>query len=230
MRIFKNLTEARGEILRDFKEMGIDVANTHMQDKVGEFPTLELINYGYTILEPRAEHLNPSLEWATQEWLDRYEGITGHPVNPGKAWHKRSDIWHGFIETDHSLHYGKFSYTYSERFAGACQVLRIVEEIRSNPNSRQLYLSLWDPNLDIVRIGVRRVPCSLGWHFMVREKKLHVTYSMRSCDFVTHWDNDVWLTLQLLDYISSKTGIDTGRFSQFINSFHIYEKDVADIF
>lgn len=252
MRIFKDFTEAKNEIARDLKEMGIEVENTHMQDKIGLFPTLELINYGYTVTDPDQTQLSPTLPWAMEEWKDRIDAIMGNPSPLGTAWMTRADEhmdWSEFVEYDgkpipqgvsldqikitcpHAKHDPiRLAYSYGERFAVNDQVMRVVRELRRNPESRQLYVAMWDPHKDSESIGYRRVPCSLGWHFMLRGGQLHVTYTMRSCDFVTHWQNDVFLTLMLLDFICMKTGHAPGRFSQFINSFHVYKKDVAEVF
>lgn len=252
MRIFKDFREAKGEIERDLKEMGVLVKGTHMQDKVGEFHTLELSNYGYTVLHPDIKDLHiPNPNWFTAEWKDRLNGIEGKTDNPGNAFRMREDkhiVW------QHMLEYGgqpipegktiqdidkenlvskmdplRFSYTYQERFATDDQVWRIIRELRRNPQSRQLYIAMWNPMIDAHRIGIRRVPCSIGWHFMMRDG-LNITYTMRSCDFVTHWANDVGLSMRLLEYVSQRAGVKRGTFSQFINSLHVYKKDVEDIY
>ena len=252
MRIFKTFPEAFNEIQRDLREMGIHVDNTHMQDKQGSFPTYELYNYGYTVLEPSLDDLKPVQPWCDEEWKDRFRGIKGDGLNPGRSWNWREDdhmIWADYLEAEGvPLEKGVtpadwkrenaergyepflFAYTYSERFAINQQVLRIIRELRNNPNSRQLYVSLWDPHHDAERLGKRRVPCSLGWHFMFRNELLHVTYFMRSCDFVTHFHNDCWLTLKLLHYVADCADMKPGRFSHFINSFHVYEKDVKNVY
>lgn len=242
MRIFKDFKEAEGEIKRDLKEMGIRVEATRMQDKTGEFPTLELINYGYTVLEPAISDLSPSMPWAEVEWGERRRGAEGNPVNPGKSWTHREKIWEEFLELNcqprpvgdylsyHEHDHVSMAYTYPERFATDLQVRRVIHELKVRPASHQLYIAMWDPNKDIHRIGDRRVPCSLGWHLMFRENALHMTYTMRSCDFMTHWHNDCWLAIRLLEYIASEANVGLGSFCHFINSFHIYERDVAGVF
>lgn len=252
MRIFRNFTEARGEIARDLKEMGIRVENKSMQDKKGSFPTLELINYGYTVTQPERLDLDPVQPWSDAEWADRRAAIMGQVSPLGTAWELRRDAhmnWEDFLEYDGApIPQGmtleecrqespeavgdplRLAYSYGERLALNDQVMKVIRELRVNPTSRQLYVAMWDPHQDIDRIGVRRVPCSIGWHFMMRGGLLHLTYTMRSCDFVTHWQNDVWLALKLLDFVCTKTGNKPGQFSQFIYSFHVYEKDVEDVF
>jgi thymidylate synthase len=65
---------------------------------------------------------------------------------------------------------------------------------------------------------------------MLRRDQLHITYTMRSCDFVTHWQNDVWLAMKLQCLVARMTGNKPGQFCQFINSFHVYKNDVKDVF
>jgi thymidylate synthase len=253
MRIFKTFHEAEGEIKRDLKEMGISVKGTHMQDKVGNFHTLELINYGYTVLHPNINHLPiPNMKWLNQEWNDRKQGIEGLIDNPGAAFHNRKD---DHIDWSYMLEYNgepiptgktidemqkldsqaqfdpiRFAYTYQERLACNEQVWHVIRELRRNPESRQLFIAMWDPHKDAHRLGKHRVPCSLGWHIMMREDHLNVTYFMRSCDFVTHWANDAALSMLLLTFVAEKANMAPGELSHFINSFHVYKKDVKDIF
>jgi thymidylate synthase len=227
MRIFTDFNDAFGEIKRDLKEMGLLVRTKTMQDKNIEYDedyqTFELMNYIYTVVNPRFEDINPTQPWADEEWIERLWGIEGAPVNPGLAYKRREEIWNEF------LHDGCFAYTYSERFSCSVQVLDIIERLKEDRGSRQLYVVMWNYE-DSDHLGTNRVPCSLGWHFMCREGLLHMTYFMRSCDFATHFQNDVYLSLKLQDYVSKKAGISIGRFTHFISSFHVYRKDVKDVF
>ena len=43
----------------------------------------------------------------------------------------------------------------------------------------------------------RRVPCSLGYHFTLRGGLLHVTYFIRSCDFLRYFRDDVYMAMRL---------------------------------
>lgn len=226
MRIYKNFTDGLDEIKRDLAEMGIDVHPQTMQDKKvadnPDFATKELQNYIYTIIDPMnsIDQLNPTQPWADLEFLER---IDPEFVNPGIAWAARKDIWSEF------LHNGRFAYTYGERIGDG--VDNIIKEIMVRPDSRQLYLGIWDPNIDSHRMGgEQRVPCSLGYLFQVREDKLNMTYFMRSCDYATHMQNDIYLANRLMDYVADHTGYETGNFTHFIGSLHIYNKDIEGVF
>jgi thymidylate synthase len=225
MRIFSNFEEALKEIKRDLAEMGTEVHPQTMQDKyVGDNPeyfTKELQNYDYTVKDAyySISQLSPSQPWADAEFKER---ISGMLLNPGEAYKLRPEVW------DEFLHDGRFAYTYAERMWGKIDL--IVQEIKKNSNSRQLYLNIWEGG-DLYYLGGQsRVPCSLGYLFQVRGGKLHMTYFMRSCDYATHFQNDVYLAVKLLDYIAHAVGLEAGNFTHFIGSFHIYRKDAEGVF
>lgn len=227
MRIFRTFPEAFNEINRDFKEMGIPIETQTMQDIIIEpemgLETVELMNYIYTVTQPDINDLEPTRPWADKEWRERRCGIQGHPINPGEAWQDRIDIWGSF------LHDGEFSYTYSDRLSSHDQVQRVIRRLSEDRYSRQLYVSMWAPH-DSIKLGIERVPCSLGWHFLYRNNQLNMTYFMRSCDFATHFQNDIYLSMKLLGYVAAGAGLTVGRFTQFMSSLHVYAKDVEDVF
>lgn len=226
-RMFHNFAEAQNEIMRDLAELSVVVQPETMQDKfVGDdpdFETRELSNYTYTVLDADYRQVDGvHSDWLQQEWEDRLVG----DLNPGQAWKTRKEVWEEFLEG--RQYGGRFSYTYSERMGGA-HIQRVIDELAEHPHSRQLWLPVWWP-VDETRRGERRVPCSLGYHFLNRSGELHVTYMMRSCDFITHYANDVALACALNEYIADKAGLKRGTFTHFVGSLHVYAKDVEGVF
>ena len=206
--------------------MGIDVHPQTMQDKfVGDdenYATKELQNYIYTVTnaEDSMDQLQPSMPWAEAEFWER---VGNENLNPGYAYKFREDVW------DEFLHEGKFAYTYSERIGDKLE--KIISEIEIHPDSRQLYLSIWDREEDPDKLGgSSRVPCSLGYLFQVRGGKVHITYFMRSCDYATHMQNDIYLAVKLMKYVAQRTGYESGNYTHFMGSLHIYKKDVEGVF
>ena len=229
MRLYRNFTEAFSEIRRDVKEMGIRVHTQTYQDKfIGDnpdFEQLEVQNYVYTVTKPLTDDLEPTEPWASAEWEERVSGILGFPVNPGSAWELREEVWEEFLNSQ-----GQFSYTYSDRLSRYNQVKRVIEGIREDPASRQLYISVWDPS-DIENIGGKqRVPCTLGYLVQVRKEQLNLTYFQRSCDLVTHFENDVFFAHLMQRYIAFSTGLEVGNYTHFINSLHAFRKDLEGVF
>ena len=226
MRFYTTFKEAQNEIARDLAELGVSVHTETMQDKDikddPDYETKELQNYAYTVTRPDYTDLEGVHEdWVKQEWADRLAG----DLNPGRAWRKRPEVWKQFLEPK----LNKFSYSYSERMGGR-HILKAIDELLVHPNSRQIYIPVWEGRYDEDRRGIRRVPCSLGYHLMIRQGQLHLTYMMRSCDFFTHWANDAALANILQHYVAQQLQVQVGPFTHFIISFHVYKKDVADVF
>lgn len=237
MRIYTEANEAFEEIKRDLAEMGIWVHPKTMQDKNVEndpdYETTELQNYCYTILDAKSKDIpNVTQPWADAEFKERItppaiDPETGNVkfINPGEAWKLRDKVWGEFY------HDGKFGYSYNELLWNNEQLRKIICRLQKDPDSRQLWISLWDPTRDPDLLGgISRVPCSLGYGLQVREGKLNMHYVMRSCDFSTHFPNDVYLAIKLLEYIAGITGYEVGSFTHTIFSLHVYRKDLKEVF
>ena len=229
MRIYKNFPEAMSEIKRDVVEMGIKAHPKTYQDKyIGNdagFETMELQNYIYTVVNPVKEELNPNQPWADAEWLERLQGMNGKIVNPGQAWKLRKEVWEEFLDEK-----GKFAYTYGERFCLCDQVQNIIDRIKVDPESRQLFITVWNPSDSYKLGGVSRVPCSLGYQIQIRKGGLNLTYLQRSADVVTHFTNDVYLAFRMQEHIAGCTGYKIGTYTHWIGSLHTFKKDSQGVF
>lgn len=234
MRMFRDWPECQNELRRELNELGTTVHVETMQDKDVEgdedYTTKELYSYAYKVLDPDFSKIEGvHLQWLKQEWIDRLEG----GLNPGMAWRERREVWEEFLEADKgagsSKYPTKFSYTYSDRMGGK-HLQFIIDELKTHPHSRQLFLPVWDRLTDEKRRGTRRVPCSLGYIFLQRDGKVHMTYLMRSCDLITHFANDVCLASMTQQYVADECGYERGSFCHFINSLHCYRKDVKGVF
>lgn len=243
MRIYINAEEMIEETKRDLAEMGIVVRPATMQDKYvkgnPDYETRELQNYSYCLLDAKSQDIPGVIQpWADAEFLERItdpwdrtpEGkvdplSTPEYLNPGKAWELRKEVWTEY------LHEGKMAYTYNELIWNNDQVTKTINRLKEDPDSRQLWISLWNPDKDPDFLGgVSRVPCSLGYGLQVRDGKLNLHYVMRSCDFATHFRNDVYLAIKFLEWVAEKTGYPVGSFTHTIFSLHVYNKDVEGVF
>lgn len=248
------------QLLRDFSSTAeeVDVGQWQSLDVKGDRSkvTWELreavlaIRMADTISQAQQDIL-PNLPWAEDHLLER---VSGKPYNPPP-----SQAWWPYIQNGHSEHLnqGKFSHTYPERFwpkhAGDWEASRgqlgahheecerrgirfnygdlndVVDRITNNPLTRQAYLPVWFPE-DTGAPATERVPCTLGYLFMIRHNKLHVTYHIRSCDFMRHFRDDVYMAVRLGQWVRDKVdlgGIEMGELTMHIGSFHIFEGDRA---
>jgi thymidylate synthase len=228
MRIYADCYETFSEIFRDLWEMGIIVKPKSYQNKVVEgdenFHTKEIQHYVYTLLSLKREEvlfmLEPTVkEWADAEFEERVEVLPSDP-NPGKAWLKRKKVWDQFRND-----MGKFDYTYNERINANANLMRVKHELQRNPDTRQAWLPIFDPKDPTYLGGHRRIPCSLGYYFMVREGRLHLTYIQRSADAVVHLGNDIYLAWKMMEHVAKETGYEVGYLTHHIFSLHTYQKD-----
>ena len=245
MRIYTNAQEMVEEVKRDLAEMGIVVRPATMQDKYvkgnPDYETKELQNYSYCLLNARSQDIpGVTQPWADAEFKERVTDPwerypDGEPllesislpnfINPGEAWKLREEVWSEY------MHDGKLAYTYNELLWNNDQLTKIMNRLKEDPDSRQLWISLWNPNKDPDFLGgVSRVPCSLGYGLQVRDGKLNLHYVMRSCDFVTHFRNDVYLAIKFLEWVAEKTGYPVGDFTHTMFSCHVYNKDIQGVF
>lgn len=231
MRVYSDFRQAKNEIARDLNELGVEVfagyqGMDHAKLDKEVFTTKELQGYDYRVVRPRVEDLDPVQPWADAEWEERLSGCLGAPVNPGEAWKLRSDVWEPLLEERGGQ--SVFSYTYSERLAVSFGPATF--EMFDHTTTRQAYVPIWDPAKDARNMGKHRVPCSLGYHFMYRQGAVHLTYTMRSSDFATHFDNDLYLAMKLLTYFCDRVNQPVGTFTHVVYSLHTYARNVARIF
>lgn len=227
MRIYENSYELISEMFRDLNEMGRLRSPHSMQNKEvkGDFnyQTKELEHYVYRLLslgdtrplfflDPKAE------KWALSEFSER---VTSHYQNPGEAWLLRKEVWEQFLNEN-----GMFDYTYQGRIDPAFNLKLIAEELKSNPDSRQAWLPIFQPKDLRYMGGKRRIPCSLGYFFRItQDGDLSLTYIQRSADAVTHFGNDVFLAWLMLEYVASLIGVKPESLTHHIFSLHSYQKD-----
>ena len=252
MRIFRDAVEAYEEVLRDITEMGIIVPSYSYQDKVvdfhPDFDTLEIWGYTYSITGfhtdlwlPLVDHCNLSWEYIQQEFHER---VSGQPVNPGESWKYRKETWEPFITEE-----GIFAYTYAERFSGRVdwmnnetQLDRVIRELIEIPQTRQAILTIYDKHTDARNWGGKgRTPCSMHYQFLIRNGRLHIIYSQRSCDFMEHFPYDmifamklamhVWWALSIAGQnlgVKAMANLGIGHFVHQLGSLHIFRHDVPE--
>jgi hypothetical protein len=226
-------------------------------------PMVELFNRSFSLLlegedlDTYRDAIRPNLPWADRHFEE--ERVSGEPINPGWTW----KIWpYGHSAEKFIADGGQYDHSYAERYwpayAGqteggrqngeaitdgmAARGIRfpigdlndLVDVLVDDPTTRQAYLPIFFPE-DIAAAAMgKRVPCTLGYHFIVRDGRLHVIYPMRSCDFVRHFRDDVYLTIRLLLWVLDRcrerspeewVDVTPGTFRMHITSLHMFVPD-----
>lgn len=212
-------------------------------------------------LDDLARDIEPNREWADEHFAERVSGVPHNPPPSHVRW--------PYAQAGNAQHAtgGRFSHTYPERFwprhapqsTSAPQsaswlndnggiryrygdLSDVVTQLVTNPLTRQAYLPVWFPE-DTGATSGQRVPCTLGYHFLVVDGKLDIVYNIRSCDLLRHFQDDVYMAARLCQWMVARvnedwdsvnhsqapgpvpTQIDTGRLVMHIASLHAFVGD-----
>lgn len=181
-----------------FEELGVSFRITGWHDRVRN-----LENWG------------SNARFAEADFQDR---LSVDPINPGSA----LDYDISGVLSKYLNEYDRLRYTYSERMY--FQLECIIDVLKGKPDTRQAFLSIWDPNLDIGVLEEERVPCSIGFHFLIREGKLNIIYYMRSCDVKSCLCNDIYTVTRLLEHVALEVGVGFGWVQFNVGSLHYFDK------
>lgn len=178
--------------------------------------------------------IQPQLPWADEHFAERTSGIPHNPPPSSARWLTTRE---GHFE---HLVDGKFSHTYPERFwpksfgrsgiryayGDLFDVMRLLSERRY---TRQAFLPVWFPE-DTGATAHQRVPCTLGYWFRViphsEGDRLHMTYYIRSCDYVRHFRDDVYLATRLAQWAAWYLDVGIGTLTMHIGSMHVFARDL----
>lgn len=254
-------TEKFDALVRKIMRYGeeVEVGQWQSQD-VSHKPEMisrELRHETFTLRLPQSlmglQHLiKPNLPWAEDHFQER---VSGQPLNPPP-----SEQWWPFAVQGNQEHKDghQFSHTYPERFwprfanEGATrpngrQVFvphngvrfeygdlgDLIQLLTKSVHSRQGYLPIWFPE-DTGAVDGQRVPCTLGYHFLIRKDRAELVYYMRSCDLLRHFTDDVYMASRLLQWVVGKlqgNGIDVKASSliMHISSLHVFRGDYPNL-
>jgi hypothetical protein len=261
---FRTLRAAINNANHTLKYFGSEVITESWQGIKKEVSMWEILNYSFTapmplrVLDMQAQ-CTPDLPWADDHFEER---VSGKPLNPGSEYlnwphYKNRDFNDKNFKAD-----GQFTHTYMERYwpkyAGEAwentQNIEKADEVYGNrlgirypwgdlqdlinllarePYTRQAYLPVWFPE-DTGATHGGRVPCTLGYQFIMRDHKLHIKYYIRACDAIRHFRNDIYLTVRLAHWVLIKLQfsgsnqwreVTLGDITMDITSLHVFTKE-----
>lgn len=231
------------ELLRLDIRPNLPWADDHFLERVGRKP------------------LNPGEQWANWPWGKsanrfRSEGEQFSHTYMERYWPKFAGYTRGG-ELDHLevtpkghtlvIHEGKRRFTRDGMRYPLGDLQDVVHLLSQDPYTRQAYLPVWFPEDTGVAHG-QRVPCTLGYHFIMRDHQLHVVYYIRSCDYVRHFRDDIYLTVRLLLWVleqlrkeqerqdpktTSRVNwfeVKPGSYTMHITSLHVFKNDWKQLF
>lgn len=222
---FKHMRGRLAEVLMGLTPINLDSWQGKVVTETPQGSFLELqsvsleMGVPFSVTRMNSE-ISPNQPWADQHFRERVGGL---PLNPPPS----HTIWpHAGAENAEFMSSGKFSHTYPERMwprhAGPLvsegfghmgiryrygDLKDLLDMLIGDRFTRQAYLPIWFPEDTGANAG-QRVPCTLGYHFMIRKglvfDELTCTYYIRSCDLIRHFSDDVYLAMRLADYVAER--------------------------
>ncbi|MDI3269570.1 MAG: thymidylate synthase [Bacillota bacterium] len=99
------------------------------------------------------------------------------------------------------------------------QLQTVMEEIKTNPHSRRLLVSAWNPG-DLPEMALP--PCHILYQFYVRRGKLSLQLYQRSADVFLGVPFNIASYSLLLMMVAQITGLEPGEFIHTLGDAHLY--------
>ena len=169
-------------------------------------------------------------EWPHQNWLRETVKI--------RAWrciHPNGVRLKEFVEriksdADFAEQYGDLGPVYGRQwrnFEGVDQLSQVVEDIKSNPDSRRLIVSAWNPK-DIPVMKSPSTPCQACFNSMF-EGRLSCQLYQRSADVFLGVPFNIASYATLTMMLAQVTGLKLGDFVHTFGDAHLYSNHMQQI-
>ncbi len=151
------------------------------------------------------------------------------------------DIWAEWADAEHTSKFGRevgdlgpiYGYLWRSfagdypKMNGFDQIAELLEQIKTNPNSRRLIVSGWNPE---TATQVDLPPCHTLFQFKVEnEKVLHCQLYQRSADAFLGVPFNISSYALLTHLIANVCGLDVGDFIHTFGDLHIYSNHLEQV-
>lgn len=215
---FRNFCEAYYEMIWKMKVMG--VSNDTRNGPVLSIPEpigITIKNPEQRVIFDEVRDANPFFHLLEAVWMLAGEQNVEWLSN----FNKRME---GFAESDGILR-GAYGFRWRYHF-GYDQILWATTELKRDPRSRRVVISMWDQTHDTIGATkeVRDIPCNTHLYFRIENDKLEMTACNRSNDMI--WGmlgaNAVHMTI-LQEVMARELELGVGQYTVMTNNLHIYK-------
>ena len=165
-------------------------------------------------------------DWPYQNWLRE----TGQDTSLEMYSPEWRAVMKEFIEKiktdrDFATQYGDLGPVYGKQwrnFCGVDQLTQLIEDIKSNPDSRRLIVSAWNPRDIPVMVKSGLPPCHSLFQFYVVDGKLSCQLYQRSADVFLGVPFNIASYAILTMMIAQVSGLGLGDFVHTFGDAHLY--------
>ena len=165
-------------------------------------------------------------DWPYQNWL-RETGQDKHLVKYSSEWRAvMAEFTQQIIaDQDFADKYGDLGPVYGKQwrnFGGVDQLSQLMSDLQSNPDSRRLIVSAWNPQDIPVMIKSGLPPCHSLFQFYVVEGRLSCQLYQRSADVFLGVPFNIASYAALTMMIAQVAGLKLGDFVHTFGDAHLY--------
>ena len=165
-------------------------------------------------------------DWPYQNWLRE----TGQDTSLEMYSSEWRAVMKEFVEKiktdrDFAAQYGDLGPVYGKQwrnFGGVDQLTQLIEDIKSNPDSRRLIVSAWNPQDIPVMVKSGLPPCHSLFQFYVVDGKLSCQLYQRSADVFLGVPFNIASYAILTMMIAQVSGLGLGDFVHTFGDAHLY--------
>ncbi|MFQ3346046.1 MAG: thymidylate synthase [Porticoccaceae bacterium] len=165
-------------------------------------------------------------DWPYQNWL-RETGQDQDLVMYSPEWTAQKKLFIERIKADADFadEYGDLGPVYGKQwrdFGGVDQLAQLIDDINTNPDSRRLIVSAWNPQDIPVMVKSGLPPCHSLFQFYVVEGRLSCQLYQRSADVFLGVPFNIASYAILTLMIAQVTGLEPGDFVHTFGDAHLY--------
>jgi thymidylate synthase len=172
-------------------------------------------------------------DWPYQSWL-RETGQDQDYVMYSPEWKAKMKEFIERIKTDadFAAQYGDLGPVYGHQwrnFEGVDQLAQLVDDIKTNPDSRRLIVSAWNPKDIPVMVKSGLPPCHSLFQFYVINGRLSCQLYQRSADVFLGVPFNIASYAILTMMIAQVTGLEPGDFVHTFGDAHLYTNHMDQV-
>lgn len=201
----------------------------HQTSRAGS--TVEILNAALCLEDPRQRWvasrqpaMNPAFAIAEVVWI-----LSGS--NEANLPNYFNPVLPKFAGYDTKYH-GAYGYRIRNHF-GFDQLESAFQALKSNKDTRQVVLQIWDSTVDLPRENglplSRDIPCNISSMLKVRGGRLEWTQIMRSNDLVRGFPHNVVQFTTLQEILAGWLNVEVGQYNHYSDSLHVYESDLEEL-